>query len=168
MKVFNTRRYVCNVAKSNEAFRPMHRPITSHTVTHTIFRWFRFQGVSTYLAVELPSRSLPSGSPRLASSCNSQVSVTRVLSAIENLRFDRRAEFDFYSDRVYLNFFYPHRASHSTSLLQCWHLNCQVSSVAQNFQCARSNVLWYISQLSEEHGEVDRIEGQNFLFHLTM
>ena len=90
----------------------------------------------------------------------------------ENFRFDR-AEFHFTSSRVYVKVFPPEAETEAFSMnIDCWHLDWQVSSVAQIF-IALSQIFSAVEHLtfvhkvhsrsSEEHNEVDRAEWRKLL-----
>jgi hypothetical protein len=92
----------------------------------------------------------------------------------ENLRFDR-AEFIFYSERVYVAVNPPETNMPDDAFsinVDCWHLDWQVSSVAQIFN-ALSQIFSAVehltlvhddhSQSSEEHNEVDHTEWRKLL-----
>jgi hypothetical protein len=92
----------------------------------------------------------------------------------ENFRFDR-AEFQFTSRRVYVEVNPPETHMPLTAFsinVDCWHLDWQVSSVAQifnalsqMFSAVEHLTLWskVHSQSSEEHNEVDRSEWRKLL-----
>jgi hypothetical protein len=92
----------------------------------------------------------------------------------ENFRFDR-AEFHFYSERVYAEAYPPETnmpLDASSITVDCCHLDWQVSSVAQIFN-ALGQIFSAVehltlthrvhSQSSEEHNEVDRTEWRKLL-----
>ncbi|KAF8502388.1 hypothetical protein F5888DRAFT_1671564 [Russula emetica] len=92
----------------------------------------------------------------------------------ENLRFDR-AEFEFDSEQVYVKVNPPETNMSMDAFsifVDCWHLDWQVSSVAQIFN-ALSQILSAVEHLtlahkvhsrsSEEHNEVDRTEWRKLL-----
>ena len=94
------------------------------------------------------------------------------MGRIENLRFDR-AVFYFYSERVYVKVYPPEAETETFSMnIGCWHLDWQVSSVAQIFN-ALSQIFSPVEHLifthkvhsrsSEEHNEVDRVEWRKLL-----
>ena len=104
-------------------------------------------------------------------------SVTQLLQfvgRIENVRFDR-AKFEFDSDEVYVEVNSPETNMPPGAcyiVVDCWHLDWQVSSVAQIFN-ALSQIFSGVEHLtllhkvhsrsSEEHNEVDRIEWRKLL-----
>jgi hypothetical protein len=95
------------------------------------------------------------------------------MGRIENLRFDR-AEFQFFNERVYVGVNPETNMPVDTFsiIVDCWHLDWQVSSVAQIFN-ALSQIFSTVedltllhdvhSQSSEEHNEVDRTEWRKLL-----
>jgi hypothetical protein len=95
------------------------------------------------------------------------------LGRTENLRFDR-ADFKFSSERVYVILNPPETKPMDAFFINvdCWHLDWQVSSVAQIFN-ALSQILSAVEHLtlahkvhsrsSEEHNEVDRAEWRKLL-----
>jgi hypothetical protein len=159
----------------------MRTPITTH-VTLPNLRIFIFQAVSAYSEAVL-SRITAS---RLA---NFQVgylkqltfSVPQLLHFIgrtENLRFDR-ADLGFYSERVFAsvnpretNTIMPVSVDAFSIIVPCWHLDWQVSSMAQ-ISNALSQIFSGVEHLtlvhglhtrsSEEHVEVDHTEWRKLL-----
>jgi hypothetical protein len=92
----------------------------------------------------------------------------------EILRFDR-AKFNFYTERVFVQVNPPETNMPEDAFsinVDCWHLDWQVSSVAQIFN-ALSQIFFTVehltlthevhSQSSEEHNEVDRTEWRKLL-----
>jgi hypothetical protein len=100
--------------------------------------------------------------------------LVQFMGRTENLRFDR-AKFVFVSERVYVGFNLPEAdmpiAAFSINVW-CWHLDWQVSSVAQ-ISNALSQIFSAVEHLtlahyvhgrsSEEHNEVDRTEWRKLL-----
>ena len=92
----------------------------------------------------------------------------------DNLRFDR-AKLNFGSDRIHVNFNPPETNVSVPPVfinVDCWHLDWQVSSVAQIFNALSQifSVVEYLtlsygdhSRSSEEHNEVDRTEWRKLL-----
>ncbi|KAI0278462.1 hypothetical protein BGY98DRAFT_1096702 [Russula aff. rugulosa BPL654] len=90
----------------------------------------------------------------------------------ENFKFGR-VEFQFYDERVYVGVYPLEAETDAFSInVKCWHLDWQVTSVAQIFN-ALSQMFSTVehltlghelhSQSSEEHNEVDRAEWQKLL-----
>jgi hypothetical protein len=153
----------------------MRTPIMTH-VTLPNLRSFLFQAVSTYSEAVLSRIT----APRLE---NIQIcypkqlifSVPQLLQFMErteNVRFDR-AKFEFSRERVYVEVNPPEAKTFAFSInVDCWHLDWQVSSVAQIFN-ALSQMFSPVehltlvhevhSQSSEEHNEVDRTEWSKLL-----
>jgi hypothetical protein len=155
----------------------MRTPITTH-VTLPNLRSFSFQAVSAYSEAVL-SRITASRLEDFQICYHKQLtfSVPELLQFIgrtENFRFDR-AEFQFTSRRVYVEVNPPETHMPLTAFsinVDCWHLDWQVSSVAQifnalsqMFSAVEHLTLWskVHSQSSEEHNEVDRSEWRKLL-----
>ncbi len=93
------------------------------------------------------------------------------MGRIENRRFDR-AEFIFFDKQVRVGVGHPEANMKAFTLnVDCWHLDWQVSSVAQIFN-ALSQIFSTVEHLtlylvhsrsSEEHNEVDRTEWRKLL-----
>src|SRR6267154_329791 len=147
-------------------------------VTLPNLRTFAFEAVSAYSEAVL-SRITASRLENLQICYLKQLtySVSELLQFIgrtDNLRFDR-AEFCFYSERVYVAVNPPETnismAPFSINV-GCWDLDWQVSSVAQIFN-ALSEIFSAVEHLtlahevhsrsSEEHNEVDRTEWRKLL-----
>ena len=159
----------------------MRRPIMTH-VTLPNLRLFGIGAVSTYSEAVLSRIT----APRLE---NFQIlyhkqltySVPQLLQFMgrtENFRFDR-ATFEFGSEGVGVRVYPPETNMSMTAfsiIVGCWHLDWQVSSVAQIFN-ALSQMFSAVehltfsheahSQLSEEHNEVDRAEWRKLLRSFT-
>jgi hypothetical protein len=152
-----------------------HTPIMTH-VTLPNLRLFWFRGVSSYLEAVLCRIT----TPRLES-LDIQLfkqltfSVPRLpqfMNATENLRFDN-AEIVFKDKEI--NMWMSSRETGSYALcvtVYCWHLDWQVSSVAQicnalsqEFSAVEHLTLEHEvhSLSSEEHNDVDRIKWRNLL-----
>ena len=150
-------------------------PITTH-ITLPNLRLFWFQGVSAYLEAVICRIT----TPRLE---NLQLQffkqltfsipcLPQFMNTTENLRFDK-AEIIFKDKRIDV-FMFWHEADTCLfrAMVDCWHLDWQVSSVAQIFN-ALSQVLSAVEHLtlrhqvhgqsSEEHNDVDRIEWRKLL-----
>ena len=153
----------------------MRTPITTH-VTLPNLRFFALLAVRTYSEAVLNQIT----APRLEnfSICYSKqltFSIPRLLQfmgRIENLRFGSfdHAKLYFYSKRVFVQVNPPETPMSVAPFsinVDCWHLDWQVSSVAQIFNVL-SQILSAVehltlvhefhSQSSEEHNEVDRAE----------
>ena len=144
-------------------------PITTH-VTLLNLRWFWFQGVSAYMEAVVQRITTPR-LEKLSIHFFKQLtfSVPRLLqfmNTTENLRFDS-ATFKFYKDDIDV-VVYPSEEGEMYALsmtIYCWHLDWQVSSVAQIFNLLgqRLSTVEHLtlkhevhSRSSEEHNEVDR------------
>jgi hypothetical protein len=155
----------------------MRTPITTH-ITLPHLRFFAFKAVGAYSEAVLSRIT----APRLE---NSQIcypkqltfSVPQLLQFMgraENLRFDR-AKFRFKSKRVYVqvNPAETNMPVDAFSInVDCWHLDWQVSSVAQIFSALSqiSSAVEHLtlvheahSRSSEEHNDVDRNEWRKLL-----
>jgi hypothetical protein len=156
----------------------MRTPIMMTHVTLPNLRIFALQAVSAYSEAVL-SRITASRLEVFQICYPKQLtfSIPRLLQFMgrtESLRFDR-AEFHFYSERVYVEV-NPLEAKMPVAAffikVDCWHLDWQVSSVAQIFN-ALSQIFSAVehltlahkvhSQSSEEHNEVDRTEWRKLL-----
>jgi hypothetical protein len=155
----------------------MRTPIITH-VTLPNLRSFIFQGVSAYSEAVLSRIT----APRLE---NFQIcypkqltfsvpQLVQFMGRAENLRFDR-AKLSFYSERVYVEFKSPETNMPMSTFsinVDCWHLDWQVSSVAQIFN-ALGQIFSTVEHLtleheiqsrsSQEHNEVDRAEWRKLL-----
>ena len=94
------------------------------------------------------------------------------MDTTKNFRF-KRAEFEFYNERVYVEVYPPDAKTVAFSInVKCWHLDLQVTSVAQIFN-ALSQMFSAVEHLtfghevhrqsSEEHNVVDRTEWRKLL-----
>jgi hypothetical protein len=150
----------------------MHMP---HVVLPNL-RWFEFQGVNAYTEAVVRRITTPR-LEKLGIRFFNQLtfSVSRLLqfmNTTESLRFDS-AKFKFSGERVYVGF-YPHEAKMDalSIYIDSWHLDWQVSSVAQIFN-SLSQIFSTVEHLtlehvlhnrsSEEHNEVDRTEWRKLL-----
>jgi hypothetical protein len=155
----------------------MRTPITTH-VTLPNLHSFAFQAVSAYAEAVL-SRITASRLENFQIFYLKQLtfSVPQLLQFMgrtETLRFDR-AKFNFNSERVYVRVNPPETNMPMdvfSIIIDCWHLDWQVSSVAQIsnalseiFSTVEDLTLSYKvhSRSSEEHNEVDRTEWHKLL-----
>ena len=153
-----------------------HMPIIAH-VTLPNLRHFGFHGVPTYLETLVHQITTPRLQKLLIEFYNQLTfSVPRLLqfmNTAENLRFGS-AQFLFFGRGVGVNV-YPREEAETPFLsinVFCWHLDWQVSSVAQIIN-SLSQVFSAVehltlehrehSQSSEEHNEVDRTEWRRLL-----
>jgi hypothetical protein len=155
----------------------MRTPITTH-ITLLNLRFFAFRAMSAYSEAVLSRITAPRleifqiGYPKQLTFSVPQL--VQFIGRIENLRFDR-AEFHFDSERVYVKVNPPETNMPMGAFsmnVYCWHLDWQVSSVAQIFN-ALSQIFSAVghltlahhvhSQSSEEHNEVDRTEWRKLL-----
>ena len=146
-------------------------------VTLPNLRRFRFDGVSTYLEALVPRITTPHLEKLRIFFFNQLIfSVPRLLQFIntaENFRFDS-AKFEFFSNGVNVEV-RPREEAETHTLhigVLCWHLDWQVSSMAQIskslsqiFSAVEHLTLEHEahSQSSEEHDEVDHTEWRNLL-----
>jgi hypothetical protein len=155
----------------------MRTPITTH-VTLPNLRLFAFLAVSAYSEAVVSRITAPRlENFRICHFNQLTFSVPQLLQFMgraENLRFNR-ARFIFYHKRVDVDVNPPETnmplAAFSMNIY-CWHLDWQVSSVAQIFN-ALSQMLSAVEHLtlahevhsgsSEEHNEVDRTEWRKLL-----
>ena len=153
-------------------------PIQAPIITLPNLYFIRFRGVSAYLEA-LVHRITTPRLEKLQIDFFDQLtfSVPRLvqfMNTTENLRFDS-AKFLFDDKRVHVEVYPPGEAKMKAAFIifvSCWHLDWQVSSVAQIF-----NSLGHLfsavehltleheehSQSSEEHNEVDRTEWRKLL-----
>jgi hypothetical protein len=153
----------------------MRSPIMTH-VTLPNLRSFLFRAVSAYSEAVLSRITAPR--LEIFQICYpkqltfSVPELLQFMGRTDNLRFDR-AEFYFYSGRVYVEVNPPEAKTFAFCVnVDCWHLDWQVSSVAQ-ISNALSQMfspvehLTFVhkvhSQSSEEHNEVDRTEWRKLL-----
>ena len=150
-------------------------PIMTH-VTLPNLRWFAFKGVSSYMEAIVHWITTPR-LEKLDFNFYKQLSfsVPRLLHFMhitENLKFDR-AKFEFFSNEVHVEVYPRETETYALSAyVPCWHLDWQVSSVAQIFN-SLSQVFSTVEYLtlehtehnrsSEEHDEVDRTEWRKLL-----
>jgi hypothetical protein len=153
----------------------MRSPIMTHATLPNL-RSFSFQAVSAYSEAVL-SRITASRLERFQIAYPKQLTFSvpellQFMARTENLRFDR-AEFEFLSERVYVEVNPPEAKTFAFCVnVDCWHLDWQVSSVAQIFNALSQMFspvehLTFVhnvhSQSSEEHNEVDRTEWRKLL-----
>jgi hypothetical protein len=155
----------------------MRMPITTH-VTLSNLRSFAFQAVSAYSEAVLSRITAPRVEDFQICFLNqltySVPELLQFMGRTENLRFDR-AEFSFDGKRVYVEVNPPETSTPTISFsinVDCYHLDWQVSSVAQIFiafgqmfsTVEHLTLAHYVhSQSSEEHNEVDRTEWHKLL-----
>ena len=153
-----------------------HTPIIA-PVTLPNFHYFRFHGASNYLDALVHWIAAPRLEKLQFELFNqltfSVPSLQQFINTAENLRFDSAA-FTFSGERVDTVVFLKAETKTFTIgiVVICWHLDWQVSSVAQvsnslsqMFSAVDSLVLRHRvhSQSSEEHDEVDRTEWRKLL-----
>jgi len=170
--------FFCFAVPNRDVERQLMRtPIMTH-VTLPNLRYFVFQAISAYSEAVLSRLT----APRLEDFQICYVKqltfsvpeLVQFMGRTETLRFDR-AEFGFYNERVYVSFNPPETNTPEDAFsvnVDCWHLDWQVSSVAQIFN-AFSQIFSVVehltlmhedhSQSSEEHNEVDRTEWRKLL-----
>jgi hypothetical protein len=154
----------------------MHTPMTTH-VTLPNLRWFQFQGVSAYIEAVVRRITTPR-LERLDVLFFNQLTfsvprLSQFINTSENLRFGS-AKFRFLIEKVHVEL-YPREEAKMYALsmkVRCWHLDWQVSSVAQIFNLL-SQIFSTVegltlehkvhSRSSEEHNEVDRTEWRKLL-----
>ncbi len=170
--------FFCFAVPNRDVERQLMRtPIMTH-VTLPNLRYFVFQAISAYSEAVLSRLT----APRLEDFQICYVKqltfsvpeLQQFMGRIENLIFDH-AEFLFYSERVYVSFNPPETNTPEDAFsvnVDCWHLDWQVSSVAQIFNAPSqiSSAVEHLtlmhedhSQSSEEHNEVDRTEWRKLL-----
>ena len=154
----------------------MHTPITTQ-VTLPNLRRFLFQGVTAYLEALVRRITTPSLEKlEILFFEHLTFSVPLLLQfmhATENLRFGR-GKFQFFNDHVEVKI-YPRKEAKMYAFsiyIYCWHLDWQVSSMAQIFD-SLSHVFSAVEHLTLEHGvhsrsskehdEVDRTEWRKLL-----
>jgi hypothetical protein len=153
----------------------IHTPIRTAIILPNLHR-FRFRGVSTYLEA-LVRRITAPRLEKVEIWFFNQLTVSipcllQFMNTSENLQLDR-AEFGFYAEQVFV-WIYSHRAGmYALSIhVFCWHLDWQVSSIAQisnslshMFSAVEHLILEQRehSRSSEEHNEADRTEWRKLL-----
>ena len=153
----------------------MRTPITTH-VTLPNLRSFSFQAISAYSEAALSRITAPRLERfqicYLKQLTFSVPELLQFMGRTNNLRFDR-AKFYFVSERVYVEVYLPEAKTFAFSInVDCWHLDWQVSSVAQIFNTL-SQMFSAVKHLtlghkvhsrsSEDHNEVDRTEWRKLL-----
>jgi hypothetical protein len=156
-----------------------HTPITTH-VTLANLRFFWFEGVSAYLeAVVCRITALRLETLQIYLFKQLTFSIPRLpqfINTTENLRFDS-AVIMFRVKQISVGVFFSGLDRYGFAIqVNCWHLDWQVSSVAQICN-ALSQVFSAVdhlafryevhSQSSEEHNDVDRIEWRKLLRSFT-
>jgi hypothetical protein len=159
----------------------MRTPITTH-VTLPSLRSFAIKAVSAYSEAVLGRITAPRLEDfQICYPKQLTFSVPQLLQFMgrsEDLRFDR-ARFYFLSERVHVEFNPPETNMSNdpfTIIVDSWHLDWQVSSVAQIFNTL-SPILFAVEHLTlkhsihsrsfEEHNEVDRSEWRKLLRSFT-
>jgi hypothetical protein len=156
-----------------------HTPITTH-ITLPNLRSFVFLGVIAYLEAVVCRITTPRLEMlliRLFKQLTFSVSrLQQFVNTAENLRFDG-ALIMFKDKEIYVGMFLREADTYAFVVtVDCWHLDWQVSSLAQIFN-GLSQVLSVVEHLhfrhevhnqsSEEHNDVDRIEWRNLLRPFT-
>jgi hypothetical protein len=153
----------------------MRTPITTH-VTFPNLRTFMFQGVSAYMEAVVRRITTPR-LEKLGIEFFNQLTfsvprLTQFINTTENLRFDS-SEIKFSEDEVHIRVYREEDETYALSIsIFCWHLDWQVSFVAQIFN-SRSQISPAVEHLtleheehsrsSEEHNQVDRAEWHKLL-----
>ena len=154
----------------------IHTPIATH-ITLPNLRLFWFRGVSAYLEAvvcRITTPRLENLEIQLFKQLTFSIPrLTQFMNTTENLRFDN-AEIMFQGAFIVVRTFLGEAATYAFVVtISCWHLDWQVSSVAQ-ISNALSQALSTVehltleqqvhtSQSSEEHNDVDRVEWRNLL-----
>ena len=154
----------------------MHTPITTHIPLPNL-RLFGFRGDSDYMEAIVHRITTPRLEKLIFEFFQQLIySIPRLLqfmNTAENLRLDS-AIFEFSSDEVNLDVYPPEEAAdYALSIyLPCWHLDWQVSSMAQIFD-SHNQIFSTVEHLtlehkvhtrsSEGHNEVDRTEWRKLL-----
>ena len=155
--------------------RVTHMPVTTH-ITLPNLRLFGFQGVSAYLEAVVCRITTPRLKKlQIQLFTQPTFSVPRLaqfMDTTENVRFDN-AEVMFKDKCIDVGMFSREAESYAFGLtVDCWHLDWQVSSMAQIcnalsqvFSAVEHLVLRHKvhGQSSEEHNDVDRIEWRKLL-----
>jgi hypothetical protein len=154
----------------------MRTPITTHVTLPNLLT-LGFRGTSAYLETVV-RHVTPPRLEELDIYFPNQLTFSipcllQFMNTTENLRFSR-AEFLFSDKQVGVEV-YPHEEVKTSALsivVDCWHLDWQVSSAAQIFNALSQNFLAVEhltfehevhSQSSEEHNKVDRTEWRKLL-----
>ena len=180
------------VPKRDVERQTMFSPITTHVILHNL-RWFGFRGVSAYMEAVVCRIITPRlekleigffKQPTFSLPC-----LLQFMNTMENFRF-KRADFEFSNYGVYVKAYPEMALTDALSMdVRCWHLDWQVSSMAQIFDslCQIFSNVEYLtvehltfdpthiptldptleyevhSLSSEEHNDVDRIEWRKLL-----
>ncbi len=152
-----------------------HAPIMTH-ITLPNLRWFVFRGVSAYLDA-LVRRITAPRLEKLQIEFFEQLTFSipglmQFIGSAENLRFDS-ADFEFSDRRVRVELYHREvEACVFSTRVYCWHLDWQVSSVAQIFNSI-SQISSAVEHLTlrhkvhglspEEHNEVDHAEWRRLI-----
>jgi hypothetical protein len=163
------------VSKRDVERQLIHTPIMTH-VTLPSLRWFAFTGISPYMEAvvhRITTPRLEKLDIRFFKQLTFSIPhVLHFMRTTENLTFDR-AKFEFSRDDVHVEV-YPREETEYTlsAYVLCWHLDWQVSSVAQIFN-SLGQIFSTVEHLtlehevhtrsSEEHNEVDRTEWRKLL-----
>ena len=152
-----------------------HTPITTH-ITLPNLRLFWFRGVSAYLEAVICRMTTPrleNMQIRLFKQLTFSVPrLSQFMDTTENIRFDE-AVIMFQEKQIHVGMSFREANTYSFVItVHCWHLDWQISSVAQICN-ALSQVFSAVERLtlrhyahgqsSEEHNDVDRIEWHNLL-----
>jgi hypothetical protein len=154
----------------------MRTPITTHVTLPNLLT-LGFRGTSNYMETVV-RHITPPRLEELDIYFPNQLTFSipcllQFMNTTENLRFSR-AEFLFSDEQVRVEV-YPHEEVKTNALsivVDCWHLDWQVSSAAQIFNALSQNFLAVEhltfehevhSQSSEEHNKVDRTEWRKLL-----
>ena len=165
----------CPVPNRDVERQLMHMPIAAR-VTLPNLRTFIFRGVSAYLE-EVLRRIITPRLAKLGIDLFNQLtfSIPRLVQFVdttENLRFNN-SEVGFLRDKLHVRVYREEDETYILSIsIFCWHLDWQVSFVAQFFN-SRSQISPAVENLalyydvhdlsSEEHNEVDRAEWHELL-----
>jgi hypothetical protein len=161
---------------SRDVERQLMHTLVRTTVTLPNLHDFRFRGVSAYLEALLHRFTAPHLEKLEIIFYNQRTfsvpCLLHFMNTAENLRFDR-AEFEFDTMQVFVKV-YPRGAEMRALaiVVKCWHLDWQVSSVAQ-ISNSLSQMFSSVEHLilrredhslsSEEYNEVDRTEWRKLL-----
>ena len=153
----------------------MHTRITTHATLPNL-RLFEFRGVSAYMEAVIRRITTPRLEKLYIQFFNqltfSVPCLLQFMNTTENIRFDR-AVLRFFKGKVYVWMISDENEMCSHYIkVPCWHLDWQVSSVAQivNSLSQIFSMVEYLdlehevhSRSSEEHNEVDRLEWRELL-----
>ena len=152
-----------------------HTPITT-LITLPNLRLFWFRGVSAYLEAVICRMTTPrleNMQIRLFKQLTFSVPrLSQFMDTTENIRFDE-AVIMFQEKQIHVGMSFREANTYSFVItVHCWHLDWQISSVAQICNALsqvfsaveRLTLRHYVhGQSSEEHNDVDRIEWHNLL-----